>query len=185
MLMILVCVFQHIGSIPPNLHLCETQNAVLHSTVGYHMGICFIGALTFVDDLNLHSPTLSVLKLLVDVCEKYAEEYNINFNNSKSRLLLFKVRRCKVSNRGIIVNGVLLNMSELAVHLEHHVCIIMTRSGVGVQQNPADGSHLICLCHNTVIFIPFSMVSYLCNTVVAIIVHHYGHLVVASSILYV
>ncbi len=53
--------------------------------------------------------------------KKYAEEYNISFNGSKSRLLLFKGRQCKISNRGIIVNGVLLNMSESAV-LGHHVC---------------------------------------------------------------
>ncbi len=60
--------------------------------VGCHMGICFIGALAFADDLNLLSPTISGLKVLVAVCEKYAEEYNISFNGSKSRLLLFKGR---------------------------------------------------------------------------------------------
>ncbi len=86
------------------------------------MGILFIGALTFADDLNLLSPTLSGLKVLVDVCEKYTKEYNISFNDSKSRLLLFKGRQCNVSNRGIFVNGVLLNMSQSAVHLGHHVC---------------------------------------------------------------
>ncbi len=41
---------------------------------------------------------------------------------SDSRLLLFMRRQCKVSNRAIFVNGVLLNMSESAVHLGHHVC---------------------------------------------------------------
>ncbi len=92
--------------------------------VGCQMGIHFIGALIFADDINLLSTTLSVLKVLVDVCEKYAEEYNISFNGSKSSVLFFKGRKCKVSNRGIIVNGVLLNMSELAVHLVHHVCTI-------------------------------------------------------------
>ncbi len=90
--------------------------------VGCHMGIRFIGALTFADDLNLLSLTLSGLKVLVDVCEKYTEEYNISFNGSKSRLLLFKGRQCKVSKRGIIMNDVLLNMSESAIHLGHRVC---------------------------------------------------------------
>ncbi len=64
--------------------------------VGCHMGIYFIGALTFADDLNLLSLTLSGLKVLVNVCEKYAEEYNVTFNGSKSRLLLFKGMQCKV-----------------------------------------------------------------------------------------
>ncbi len=38
--------------------------------VGCHMGICFIGALAFADDLNLFTLTLSGLKILIDVCEK-------------------------------------------------------------------------------------------------------------------
>ncbi len=57
---------------------------------GCHMGIRFIGALVFVDDLNLPAPTLSRLKILIDVCEKYAKEFNIKFNGSKRCLLLFK-----------------------------------------------------------------------------------------------
>ncbi len=60
------------------------------TSVGCHMWICFIGELAFADDLNLLSQTLSGLKILVDVCEKYAEEYNISFNGSKRILLLFK-----------------------------------------------------------------------------------------------
>ncbi len=36
------------------------------------------------------------MAFLVDVYEKYAEEYNISFNGGKSRLLLFKGRQCIV-----------------------------------------------------------------------------------------
>ncbi len=89
--------------------------------MGCHMGIRFIGALSFADDLNLLAPTLSGLKILIDVCEKYAKEFNINFNGSKSRLLLFKGRNCKILTRGVTVNGVSLTVSETAVHLGHHM----------------------------------------------------------------
>ncbi len=89
--------------------------------VGCHMGIRFIGALAFADDLNLLTPTLSGLKILIDVYKKYAKEFNIKFNGSKSRLLLFKGRNCKISTRGVTVNGVLLTVSETAVHLGHHM----------------------------------------------------------------
>ncbi len=85
--------------------------------VGCHMGIRFIGALAFADDLNLLTPTLSGLKILIDVCEKYAKEFNIKFNGSKSCLLLFKGRNCKMLTRGVTVNGV----SETAVHHDHHM----------------------------------------------------------------
>ncbi len=85
------------------------------------MGIHFIGALAFADDFNLLAPTLSGLKILIDVFEKYAKEFNIKFNGSKSRLLLFKGRNCKISSRGVTVNGVSLTVSETAVHLGHHM----------------------------------------------------------------
>ncbi len=52
--------------------------------VGCHMGIRFIAALAFADDLYLLAPTLSGLKILIDVVKKYAKELNIKFNGSKS-----------------------------------------------------------------------------------------------------
>ncbi len=67
------------------------------------------------EDLNLLAPTLSGLKILIDVCHKYAKEFNIKFNESKSRLLLFKGRSCKISTRGVTVNSV------SAVHFGHHM----------------------------------------------------------------
>ncbi len=89
--------------------------------MGCHMGICSIGALAFVDDLNLLAPTLSGLKNVIDVCEKYTKEFNIKYNRSTSCLLLFNGRNCKISTRGVTVNGVLLTVSETAVHLGHHM----------------------------------------------------------------
>ncbi len=135
--------------------------------------IWFIGALSFADDLNLLSPNSIWLK--VDVCEKYAEEYNISFNGSKSRVLCFKGRQCKISNRGIIVNDVLLNMSESAVHLGHHVCT-NDKDHIVTVAKTVFGRHLIYLCQIMIIFIHFWMVSYLSNTVVPIMVYHYDHL---------
>ncbi len=48
--------------------------------MGCQMGIRFIGALAFADDLNLLAPILSGLNILIDVCEIYAKEFNIKFN---------------------------------------------------------------------------------------------------------
>ncbi len=81
------------------------------------MGICFIGALAFADDLNLLASTPYGLKILIDVCETYANE----FNGSKSCLLLFKGKKCKIFTRGVTVNGVSLNVSESVVHSGHHI----------------------------------------------------------------
>ncbi len=89
--------------------------------MGCHIGIRFIGALAFADDLNLFAQTLSGLKILIDVCEKYAKEFNIKFIGSKCHLLLFKGRNCKNLTRGVTINGVSVTVSETAVHLGHHM----------------------------------------------------------------
>ncbi len=84
--------------------------------VGCHMGICFIGTLAFANDLNLLTPTLSGLTILIDVCEKQS-----SILSSKHRLHLFKGRNCNISKRDVTVNGVSLTLSETAVHLGHHM----------------------------------------------------------------
>ncbi len=61
---------------------------------GCHMGIHSIGALVFADDLNMLTLTLSGLKIVIDVCEKYDNEFNIKFNGSK--IIYFYLREGSV-----------------------------------------------------------------------------------------
>ncbi len=91
------------------------------SGVGCHVGSNFTGALAFADDLTLLSPTIYGLEKLTEICESYADEYNIKFNGSKSKLLLFKGRECKTSARGIVVKGEPVGISTNAVHLGHYI----------------------------------------------------------------
>ena len=44
----------------------------------------FTGALAYADDITLLVPCKSGLSMLIDVCKKYAAEYDILFNGSKS-----------------------------------------------------------------------------------------------------
>ena len=64
--------------------------------VGCHIGSRFTGALAYADDMivdiTLLAPCKSALSILVSVCEKYASEFDILFNGSKSKLLFFKGR---------------------------------------------------------------------------------------------
>ena len=53
------------------------------------------------------------------ICEKYASEYDILFNGSKSKLLFFKGRCCYVSTLSIVVCCQLVEMSGTAAQLDH------------------------------------------------------------------
>ena len=71
--------------------------------VGCHMGSRFAGALAYADDITLLAPCKSALSILVSVCEKYASEFDILFNSSKSKLLFFKGRFSNEIESGIII----------------------------------------------------------------------------------
>ena len=85
------------------------------------MGHRYGGALAYADDLTLLSPSKSGLAILIHECEKYAAEYDILFNSSKSKLLHFRGRFCNTVRRGIEVNGQHVNISTTAVHLGHTI----------------------------------------------------------------
>ena len=67
------------------------------------MGHRFSGALAYADDITLLSPSRLGMAILVNVCEKYAAEYDIIFNSKKSQLLHFRGRHCCTINKGIEV----------------------------------------------------------------------------------
>ena len=91
------------------------------SGVGCHMGNHSTGCIGYADDLTLLTPTRSELKVLINICEKYAHEYCVNCNGSKSRYLIFRGRNCKPYNRTVFFNDTELYSTQDAVHLGHHI----------------------------------------------------------------
>ncbi len=59
------------------------------SRCGCYIGHTFCGALGYADDIVLLSPNVSSLHKLLDICAKYADEYNVLFNSSKSKMIDF------------------------------------------------------------------------------------------------
>jgi len=56
--------------------------------VGCFIGLHFVGALTYTDDLVLLAPTASAMPILLVICEDYARAYGISFNALKSKFLV-------------------------------------------------------------------------------------------------
>ncbi len=59
------------------------------SKAGCHIGSTFCGALGYADDIVLLSPSLIDTKILLGICSEFAIEFDVMFNPSKSKLLLF------------------------------------------------------------------------------------------------
>jgi hypothetical protein len=65
------------------------------SGLGCYLGAHFVGALAYADDIVLIAPTASAMRQLLHICEEYAHEYSIEFNASKSKLLIVRPSGCR------------------------------------------------------------------------------------------
>ena len=81
------------------------------------MGNHSTGGIGYVDDLTLLTPTKSGLKALIEICEKYADDYCVKFN-----LILFL--EVGSDNRAVVCIVTELQSVQDAVHLGHHVLLI-------------------------------------------------------------
>jgi len=52
------------------------------------IGLHFVGALAYTDDLVLLAPTASAMRKLLAICVDFAREYSISFNALKSKCLI-------------------------------------------------------------------------------------------------
>ncbi len=80
-----------------------------------------MGAVAFADDIKLLTPTFKGLKKLVSICEKYAEEYDIKFNGTKSKYMVYKGRNSVVHHEDVYVNGEKVEQVTTADHLGHRL----------------------------------------------------------------
>ena len=72
-------------------------NALQEENIGCFMGGVYAGALAYADDLMLLSPSVSALRKMVNICQNYAQEYDIKFNGSKSQFIILNVMGKRLS----------------------------------------------------------------------------------------
>ncbi len=74
-----------------------------------------MGAVPFADEIKLL--TFKGLKKLVSICEKYAEEYDIKFNGTKCKYMVYKGKTSVVYHEVVYVNGEKIEQVTTAIHL--------------------------------------------------------------------
>ncbi len=67
-------------------------NKLSKSNVISHIGGVFAGAFGYADDIKLLTPSVHALRILANICEKYAAKYDIIFNGKKSQLIIHKCK---------------------------------------------------------------------------------------------
>ena len=80
----------------------------------------FLGGLGYAEDGGLLAPSVTSLKIMMQICEEFGKEYNVLFNGGKYQLLYYS-NNPRNNFKGIFHNGVLINVQKEACHLGHPV----------------------------------------------------------------
>jgi len=60
-----------------------------HSSYGLHIGQLFVGCAVYADDIALMSASCYGLQRLINICEQHNNEWDIQFNPTKTQLITF------------------------------------------------------------------------------------------------
>lgn len=91
------------------LSLLEKEGA------GCHIDSTFFGAVCYADDITLTAPSLSSLRRMLSICEKFSVKYGMKFNAAKSQLIRFGCPRLPTA--GVYFVGTRLEWVSKVTHL--------------------------------------------------------------------
>lgn len=79
-----------------SLYINRLIEELSNTMVGCSIDGTFVNNISYADDMVLLSPSISALRTLVSVCERYAEVHGLKYNVSKSELLVFEGKGVKL-----------------------------------------------------------------------------------------
>ena len=113
------------GIISPILFCVYLDGLLLqlrNSDVGCYIGNFFVGALAYANDLALLAPSVSVMHLLLKICDDHSKKFSIVFNASKSACLMVTrnklVQQC-IKKPEFYIDGKFIDFVNEYAHLGH------------------------------------------------------------------
>jgi hypothetical protein len=101
------------------LYIDKLLNNLKTSCLGCHIGSNYAGALSYADDIVVMAPSLSALKNMLLICEKFGNEYHVIFNPSKYQFIHYSCDNKMID--GIFYNDVYIKSSEKATYLGYPI----------------------------------------------------------------
>ena len=91
-----------------SLYIDEMVNVLRASGLGCHIAGYFLGSIFFADDLAIMAPTKAALQEMISLCSNYYDKYCLQFNSSKSKVMIFGKNHYD-SGPPLIINGALID----------------------------------------------------------------------------
>jgi len=85
------------------IYLDVLLTTLCSSKIGCFVGTMFTGILAYADDIVLLAPTPQAMRCMLSICEKYAAEFGVMFNATKSKMQF-------LTNRPKDINDMLYNL---------------------------------------------------------------------------
>ena len=108
------------GVLPPILfgvYINSLLDKLEHSRAGCYIGHIFMRAFGYADDIILLAPCKKSLCVLLDICKQFSLEFQVNFNSSKSKLIVFSnANDCDTS---VLFNNQMISSVSSEQHLGH------------------------------------------------------------------
>ena len=105
-----------LGPILFSIYLDPLIKQILDSGIGCYVGSMAANILAYADDIVILAPTLFSLKKLIFICERYGDEYGVNFNPDKSFLILFS-NSITLDELNVQMNGKNIKVTQSGKHL--------------------------------------------------------------------
>ena len=126
------------GIISPILFCIYIDDLLLElkkSGFGCYIGVNFIGALCYADDIVLLSPTVVGMKNMLLICEKYAKDHNILFNPVKSNAIIFSKPKALYHKKSDINFEINQNVIPLVSKVKHLGHVLYDNAGGDIDVN--------------------------------------------------
>ena len=109
----------------PYFSLFELLTRLESQGVGCYWSHYFIGALGYADDTVLLAPSASALRMMLNTCCQFANDYNLLFNPGKTQLVRFSLPCSSPSPSTLptfLFADQTLKLADSAFHLGHIYC---------------------------------------------------------------
>jgi hypothetical protein len=97
-----------------NIYTNDLLHELENSHVGCYIGNYYYGALAYADDIILLCPSVSGMKVMLNICDQYANDHGLAFNATKSECMLIQN---KESNVQFQINNTSLPTVNCVKHL--------------------------------------------------------------------
>jgi Reverse transcriptase (RNA-dependent DNA polymerase) len=72
------------------VYIDELLRRLQDANIGCFIGNVYTGELAYADDVTLVAPTAEALRRMLEICNKYAEEFSSLFNANKSKCIVVR-----------------------------------------------------------------------------------------------